>query len=251
MVLINPLNSPAETTLSPASTSQSISIDSHFSPWLTPVAYGLGCWFVLPFYFRIRITGQENLPREGAVILAPTHRSRWDALLIPYAAGRFVSGRDIRFMVTADEVKGVQGWLIRHLGGFPVNPRQPAIASLRFGLEVLQNREMMVIFPEGGIFRDKEIHPLKPGLARLALQAEASQPNLDVKIVPIHLDYSQEVPTWGCKVNIQIGQPLPVENYKQGNIKQEAQRLTQDLTTALNELAERSATISPLSSYSL
>lgn len=251
MVLINPLNSPAETTLSSAPTSQSISIDSHLSPWLTPIAYGLGCWLVLPLYFRIRITGQENLPREGAVILAPTHRSRWDALLVPYAAGRFVSGRDIRFMVTADEVKGIQGWFIRHLGGFPVNPRQPGIASLRFGLEVLQNREMMVIFPEGGIFRDKEIHPLKPGLARLALQAEASQPDLDVKIVPIHLDYSQKIPTWGCKVNIQIGQPLSVENYKQGSSKQEAQRLTQDLATALNQLAEKNTTASPLSSYSL
>lgn len=238
MVLINPLNFSAG-TLTPSH--QSVSIDSHFSPWLTPIAYGLGCWLVLPLYFRVHIVGQENLPLDGAVILAPTHRSRWDALLVPYAAGRFVSGRDIRFMVTADEVKGIQGWFIRHLGGFPVNPRQPAIASLRFGLEVLQNREMMVIFPEGGIFRDKVIHPLKPGLARLALQAESSQPNLGVKIVPIHLDYSQEIPTWGCQVSIQIGKPLPVKDYNQGSIKQEAQRLTADLTDALEQLGQNSS----------
>lgn len=230
MVLINPLNSAA-TALTPAS------IHSRVSPWLAPVVYGLGCWIVLPAYFRIKITGQENLPRQGAVILAPTHRSRWDALLVPYAAGRFATGRDIRFMVTADEMNGLQGWMIRRLGGFPVNPRQPAIASLRYGLEILQNREMLVIFPEGGIFRDKQLHPLKPGLARLALQAEASQPDLTVKIVPIHLDYSQELPTWGCKVNIHIGKPLDVGDYSQGTAKQEAQRLTADLTTALNGLA--------------
>lgn len=222
----------------PAPVSASTTIESRFSPWLTPLAYGLGCWFVLPSYFRVQVTGQENLPHQGAVILAPTHRSRWDALLVPYAAGRWVTGRDIRFMVTADEVKGIQGWLIRRLGGFPVNPRQPAIASLRYGLEVLQNREMMVIFPEGGIFRGKALHPLKPGLARLALQAEASQPDLAIKIVPIHLDYSQEVPTWGCNVKISIGQPLQVADYHQGGIKQAAQVLTDDLAHAINQLAE-------------
>jgi 1-acyl-sn-glycerol-3-phosphate acyltransferase len=140
-------------------------------------------------------------------------------------------------MVTVDEVKGFQGWLIRRLGGFPVNPRRPAVASLRYGLEILQNREMLVIFPEGGIFRDKQLHPLKPGLARLALQAEASQPDLTVQIVPIHLDYGQEIPRWGCEVDIRIGAPLQVANYSQAGVKQEAQRLTQDLTAALNQLA--------------
>jgi 1-acyl-sn-glycerol-3-phosphate acyltransferase len=220
-----------------ASTQTHTQIKSRYSPWLTPLAYGLGCWFVLPALFKIRVIGQENLPRSGATILAPTHRSRWDALLVPYAAGRFVTGRDIRFMVTSDEVKGFQGWLIRRLGGFPVNPRQPAIASLRYGLEVLQNREMMVIFPEGGIYRDNTLHPLKPGLARLALQA-ANQPNLAIQIVPMHLEYSQAMPSWGCEVTIRIGKPLQVDDYNQGSAKQEARRLTADLTDAINQLGE-------------
>lgn len=215
---------------------QLTSIQSEISPILTPLAYALGCWIVLPAYFNIQITGQENLPKEGPVILAPTHRSRWDALLVPYAAGRFVTGRDIHFMVTADEVKGFQGWLIRRLGGFPVNPRQPAIASLRHGLEVLNNGEMLVIFPEGGIFREKHLHHLKPGLARLALQAELSQPGAGIKIVPINLDYSEPLPKWGCRVNISIGKPLNVSDYTQGNTKRDAQRLTADLATALRHL---------------
>jgi 1-acyl-sn-glycerol-3-phosphate acyltransferase len=219
-------------------------VQSQCSPWLTPLAYSLG-YCLLPAYFqRIQVIGQEHLPRTGAVILAPTHRSRWDALLVPYVAGRFATGRDIHFMVTVDEVKGAQGWLIRRLGGFPVNPRQPAIASLRHGLEVLQAREMMVIFPEGGIFRDRQIHPLKPGLARLALQAEASQPDLNIQILPIHLSYSQEVPAWGCEATVKIGQPLRVADYcnhhsnPQQPVKQIAQQLTHDLTQALSELAD-------------
>lgn len=219
-----------------ASASLATPIQSRFSPWLTPLAYWLGSRVVLPNYFQITVTGQEHLPRSGPVILSPTHRSRWDALLVPYAAGRLVTGRDIRFMVTSDEVKGLQGWLIQRLGGFPVNPRQPAISSLRYGLEILQNQEMLVIFPEGGIFRDKQLHPLKPGLARLALQAENSRPDLKVQIVPLHLDYSQAIPSWGCAVHISIGTPLQVANYTQGTAKQSAQRMTQDLAAAMSQL---------------
>ena len=214
-------------------------IRSRVSSWLAPIAYRLGYWFVLPSYFRhIQVKGRSNLPSEGPIILAPTHRSRWDALLIPYAAGRFATGRDIRFMVTADEVKGIQGWFIQRLGGFPVNPRQPTIASLRYGVEVLQNREMLVIFPEGGIFRDSQVHPLKPGLARLALQAEASQPGLGVKIVPIHLTYDPVVPQWGCQAEVAIGEPIEVAQYSEGSAKKRAQQLTADLELALRQLGQ-------------
>lgn len=214
-------------------------IRSHLSPWLTPVAYRLGCWFVLPSYFRqIEVKGRSNLPLEGPIILAPTHRSRWDALLVPFAAGRFATGRDIRFMVTADEVKGIQGWFIQKLGGFPVNPRHPAVASLRHGVEVLQNREMLVIFPEGGIFRDNQVHSLKPGLARLALQAEVSQPGLGVKIVPIHLTYDPVVPQWRCRAEVTIGEPIEVAQYSGESVKKRAQQLTADLEIALRQLSQ-------------
>jgi 1-acyl-sn-glycerol-3-phosphate acyltransferase len=234
--------SPSKPSLAKPSTSDSAitTIQSRISPWLTPIAYGLGCWVVLPSFFEIEVTGQENLPQQGAVILAPTHRARWDSLLIPYATGRFVTGRDLRFMVTADEMKGIQGWMIQRLGGFPVNPRNPAIASLRYGVEVLQNGEMLVIYPEGNIFRNSELQPLKPGLARLALQAEASRPGLGLKIVPMHLQYEQPFPTWGCKVKIQIGNPLEVAAYNQcGGAKQKAQQITQDLETTLRQLGDR------------
>ncbi|MBD2462442.1 1-acyl-sn-glycerol-3-phosphate acyltransferase [Oscillatoria sp. FACHB-1407] len=236
MVSFNYLKHSAE-TLVPISR-QVDPIDSRFSPWLTPLAYPLVGGLVLPNFFKqIKVSGQENLPTDGPVILAPTHRSRWDALILGWVAGRGVTGRDLRFMVSSSEVQGIQGWFIRRLGGFPVNPKQPAIASLRHGVEILQNRQMMVIFPEGGIFRDTEVHPLKPGLARLALQAETSQPGLGVQIVPISLRYSDPYVAWRSTISIQIGAPLQAAHYNQGIAKQNAQHLTQDLETALKQLA--------------
>lgn len=207
---------------------------SHISPWVANFTYPLGRYLVIPSFFgQIEITGQENIPASGPVILAPTHRSRWDALLIPYATGRCATGRDLRFMVSANEVTGIQGWFVRHLGGFPVDTNHPAIATLRHGVEILQEGEMLVIFPEGNIYRDGYLHPLKPGLARLALTAESSYSGLGVKIVPISLCYSQPFPHWGCDVKIRIGSPLQVADYKTASVKQNAKQLTADLEAAL------------------
>lgn len=211
-------------------------INSRFSPWLLPLAYFL-CRMILPLFFkRIEVIGQENLPLEGAVVLAPTHRSRWDGILIAFAAGRLATGRDMHFMVTQDEAEGFQGWILKRLGGFPINPKSPSVASLRHGIKVLQDRQMMVVFPEGNIFRCNEIHPLKPGLIRLALQAESNQPDLAIKVVPITLNYSHLIPRWGCEVTIRIGEPIEVAQYKQGNAKQNAKQLAADLTTRLEGL---------------
>lgn len=242
MVLFNSflesVKSSVDIAVDTATPTQGSAIDSRFSPWLTPLVYPLARRLLLPFYFgKIEVTGQENLPIKGPVILAPTHRARWDAFFVPYATGRGVTGRDLRFMVSADEVKGIQGWFIRRLGGFPVNTRHPTIASLRHGMDVLQNGEMLVIFPEGGIFRDNRVHPLKPGLARLAIQAEMSQPKLGVQIVPIALEYSEAYPKRGCNVRIQIGRSLKMSDYVQGSAKQDAKRVTADLEAALKVLS--------------
>ena len=212
---------------------------SRVSPWLTSLLYPLGHYVVLPFHFgKIEITGQEHLPKDGPVILAPTHRSRWDALMMPYSTGQMVTGRDLRFMVTADEVKGLQGWFIRHLGGFAVDIKHPAISSLRYGVELLLDKEMLVIFPEGGIFQDGEVHPIKPGLARLAIQAELSKPGLGVKIVPMSIRYRPRIPQWGAHVKIAIGSPICGADYANGGGKKEAPLLTAQLEKALKDLDE-------------
>ncbi|WP_346292341.1 lysophospholipid acyltransferase family protein [Sphaerothrix gracilis] len=212
---------------------------SQLSPWLTPLAYFLGNRILMPFYFgQIKVTGQENLPETGPVILAPTHRARWDALLIAYATGRSVTGRDLRFMVTADEVKGLQGWFIRRLGGFPINVFRPSITTIRHGVDLLRSGEMMVIFPEGGIFRDEQVHNLKPGLARIALQSESLAEGLGVQIVPVSLHYEHPYPRWGSDVEIRIGKPVAVDAYVEGTPKVQARRLTDKLSESLQSLSE-------------
>lgn len=228
------INSPLDMAFS--ADYQCPAVRSRLSPWLAPIMYAIGKWLVLPIYFStIKITGEENIPIEGPVVLAPTHQSRWDPLLVGLLGQR--AGRYLRFMVTADECVGVQGWFIRRLGGFPVHVRKPSVQSLRHGVQLLQENEMLVIYPEGNIFRDR-INPLKPGLARIALRAEHSRPNLNVKIVPIALKYSDLCPKWRSSVAIRIGKPLSVRDYK-GASKEQSKRLTHDLQENLQAMAQQ------------
>jgi len=217
---------------------QSDESNSRVSPWLARIIYPIGCYLVLPFFFgSIQIEGKENIPLQDPVIIAPTHRSRWDAFIIPYALGRLVSGRDLRFMVSANEVKGIQGWVIRRMGGFPVNTDRPQLTSVRHSIELLQlNQEMLVIFPEGGIFNDYQIHPLKRGVAAIALQAKIDKSKRGVKILPVGIRYSQPFPSWGTDVRVDIGSPLTVSDYLGKSLRQSSQKLTAALQESLQQL---------------
>nr|AAM82710.1 unknown [Synechococcus elongatus PCC 7942 = FACHB-805] len=212
---------------------------SRVSGWLAPLAYQMVGRIVLPCRFaEIDIAGIDHIPRSGPVILAPTHRSRWDALMVPHAVGRPTSGRDVRFMVSANEMRGIQGWFIWRLGGFPVDTDRPGIASVRYGVELLLQQQMVVVFPEGGIFQDRQVHPLKLGPARMALQAQhlGHEP---VQIVPIGLVYSDLQPRRGSRCSIRIGQPLSTQSYRQHSPKQGAIALTRDLADQLGRLHQQ------------
>lgn len=227
----------AEPTSKTTHSAKLVPVTSRLAPWLLSIFYPLGRRLLMPFYFRrLQVTGQDNIPKSGPVILAPTHRSRWDGLVMAYATGKPVTGRDLQFMVSEDEMRGLQGWFIQRLGGFPVNTKQPAIGTIRHCVELLRHGGMLVMFPEGNIFRHGYVNPLKPGMARIALQVESSQPSVGLKIVPITIRYSDPVPHWRSEVKISIGSPLEVANYCTKSAKKSAQQLTHDLETALKNL---------------
>jgi len=212
--------------------------DTNVSHWLSCVTYPLGCYVLLPTYFgKLDVIGRENIPRKGPVLLAPTHRSRWDALIVPYTAGRWKTGRDLRYMVSENEMRGVQGWFISRMGGFAVDPQHPGLSSIRQSINVLSQGEMLVIFPEGDIYREQPVQPLKAGIGRIALQAQSQREVKEsVKIVPMSIHYSQAYPNWGTQVQVKVGSGLDVTDYELGSMKKNAQRLIHDLEQALKDL---------------
>lgn len=218
-------------------------VGSGFSPWLSPLAMVLTQDLTLPCYFsRVQVVGREHLPATGPVLLAPTHRARWDALLLPHAAGRRASGRDCRFMVTIDEMRGLQGWILHRLGCFSVDQHRPTLASLRFAVELLEAGEQLVVFPEGGIRREDQPIRLQQGLARLALLASGQ--GVPVPVLPVGIAYSRPRPRPRDQAALVFGAPL----WPRGHGREGARAFNEDLALAMRsaEQAARGALGRPL-----
>ena len=166
------------------------------------------------FFRRTIVIGRENLPSNGSVVLAPTHRSRWDALMLTMAAGRRITNRDCRYMVTRSEMKGLQGWFLNRLGCFPIDQGRPSLTTLRYAVDLLISRQQLVVFPEGKINRYSEPIKLKKGLIRLAQLA--SNKGLDIKIVPVGLAYSEVIPKFYGSASICFSKPIVIsKGFKQ------------------------------------
>ncbi|MBD2082741.1 1-acyl-sn-glycerol-3-phosphate acyltransferase [Leptolyngbya sp. FACHB-17] len=197
-------------------------------PWLYWSLYPIHRAVLKLYFGSIKIHGREYLPKQGPLILASKHSSRWDPLVLS-----LLSREPLRFMTNANQFEGIQGWLIERLGAFPVNLSRPSISSMRCAVDLLCAGCKLVIFPEGGIVRDRPLREFKTGLARLVLQAEASG-RVQVPIVPIALSYS---PTASPHANIiiRISAPLYTSAYCQENDKKTAELLTQALYSKILE----------------
>ena len=112
---------------------KNIYIGYGINPTLGNIAMFITQDIVLNFFFRQKkiINKNFSIPKNSSVIIAPTHRSRWDGLILTMAIGRRVSKKDCRFMVTNAEMRGLQGWFLRRLGCFPINQNSPSLSALR------------------------------------------------------------------------------------------------------------------------
>lgn len=204
---------------------------SQVVPWIYWAVFYIDRLIFRLYFHSISIQGIEHLPPQGPVVLAAKHFSRWDPPLVALLS----DSEPLRYMTNANQFAGVQGWLIRRLGAFPVDLGKPQLSSLRYTVQLLQSGHKLVLFPEGGIVRDRPLRDLKPGLARLVLQAEAtSNTPLTIPIVPIAIHY-QPTATFQARVSIQVGKPLYSKTYRQNNDKLTAQALTQALQEVLTE----------------
>jgi len=169
------------------------------------------------FFRKIKIQKEISLPKNSSIILAPTHRSRWDGLVLTKAIGRRVTSKDCRFMVTKSEMKGIQGWFLKRLGCFSIDQVSPSLSILRYAVSLIVNKNQLVVFPEGKINKNSKKLILKEGLYRLALLA-AKKTN-SIFVIPIGIAYSQISPKIRGEVSLCFGEPLLVNRNSNLSIK--------------------------------
>jgi 1-acyl-sn-glycerol-3-phosphate acyltransferase len=205
---------------------------SHVSPLVYALVSNINRIVLNIFFKQIIFQGLQHLPPQGPYVLAVKHFSRWDPLIVALIC------RDAqRYMTNANQFSGVQGWLIHRLGAFAVDLSRPQLSSLRHTIQLLREGHRLVIFPEGGIVQDQILRPLKPGLARLVLQAENALKGQTIPVFPVALGY-QPAPRWGATVRVEIGAPIARPEMAGMSDKDKADHLTQILESALRSQLE-------------
>jgi len=167
----------------------------------------------LRFFFSKKkiINNEFSIPINSSIILAPTHRSRWDGLVLIMAMGRRVTNRDCRFMVTKHEMRGIQGWFLKRLGCFSINQLSPSLSALRYAINLIEKGEQLVVFPEGKINRHGKKLILKEGLYRLArLAAKRTE---SITVVPIGIAYSKVSPKFRSEFCLSFGKPIVINDF--------------------------------------
>jgi 1-acyl-sn-glycerol-3-phosphate acyltransferase len=190
-------------------------------------------------FARIEIRGAENLPREGAYVLAPNHNSEFDPLTVAVAVWRL--GRAPRFMAKESLFKvPVLGSALRATGMVPV-PRASASAnqSMKAAQQIAKDGRGVIVYAEGTLTRDPELWPMrgKTGAVRLALAG-------DLPLIPMaQWGVQQILPRYGklrfprrSHVIVEFGPAMDLSEYAGSTSPAVLTRATDELMGRISQM---------------
>ena len=170
-------------------------------------------------FARIEIVDGHKLPREGAYVLAPSHSTEFDPLIVAVSVWRM--GRAPRFMAKESLFKvPVLGWALRATGMVPV-ARSSSASAARHTIEaseiLVENGRGVIVYPEGTLTRDPDLWPMrgKTGAVRLALAD-------GIPLIPMaHWGGQDILPRYGKlsfwplrrKVTVIVGDPVEMSDF--------------------------------------
>lgn len=185
---------------------------------------------VFIIFFRLKVEGKENIPKRGPFILASNHLSFLDPIALGVASPRklnFIARHDLfsfRFF----------GWLIAHLGAFPIKRDRPDLWAIREGLRRLHKGEALVLFPEGTRNPDGVLGEGHSGVGWLALKANVPICPVFIegteRALPIHAKFIKPK-----KVYIRFGIPIPPQKVVK-ETKENSQAMTAMVMKAIASL---------------
>ncbi len=202
---------------------------------------------LVSYLAKVRVTGREKLPREGAFVLAPNHYSEFDPLIVALAVWRL--GRAPRFMAKDSLFRiPVLGWILRSTGMIPVARASSAAAAkqtMEQSRQLVEHGRGVIVYPEGTLTRDPGLWPMrgKSGAVRLALTG-------DIPLIPmaqwgtqnIMGRYQKRLSVWPPRKPVQviIGDPIDLSDLKdragdQSALNEATTRLMDAITALLEQ----------------
>jgi len=176
--------------------------------------------FLLAVLFRLKVSGMENVPATGAVILCANHISNLDP---PVLAAPL--NRKVYFMAKVELFKiPVFSRLITYYGAFPVKRGGVSKQSIRKALELLEEQKVVCIFPEG----TRRGGTGKKGAASLALRSGAV-------VIPVHLKGSYRL---FRPFHVIYGKPVDLSEFADDESPDRLDRATEKIMSAIRGAGE-------------
>ncbi|WP_040159347.1 lysophospholipid acyltransferase family protein [Mobilicoccus massiliensis] len=181
--------------------------------------------------FRPDVSGIENIPLDGPVIIASNHISFFDSIVIPAA-----SPRQISYLAKSEYFTGhgLRGRINRLFfdgiaGAIPVDrdDTRAAHKSLELALGVLSRDGAFGIYPEGTRSRDLRLYRGHTGVGHLVLESGAP-------VVPVGVRGTEKIQPAGsrfvrpARVAVRFGRPLDFTGRFDGVAKGKARRMISD-----------------------
>lgn len=125
-------------------------------------------------FYRIHVYGEENVPEDGAAVIAPNHTSAADPIIIGVS-----TKRQIHFVAKAELFKiPLLGGIIKALGAIPVHRNEGDVAALKKSLAALDEGKMLCVFPQGTRCPGEKLRDtknrLKSGVGLMAMRSGAA-----------------------------------------------------------------------------
>lgn len=166
----------------------------------------LSCLVFFKVHNRLSVVGLDNVPVSPPFIMAVNHCSNLD----PTVVGAAFPHR-LRYLAKIELFQGSKlfAWLLRTLGAIPVSREssQSAGGALRAFLQIIEDGESALLFPEGARSLDGKLQPLEGGVALIAMKS-------GVPVIPIYISGTYKAMPVGSsrigwnKISITFGEPI-------------------------------------------
>lgn len=159
---------------------------------------------LLRLLFRLRITGLENLPATGPVLLAGNHTGFLDGPIV-----FIMLPRPSAFIVKSELYDGPFRRVLEFARQIPVRRGAPDRTALQRALAVLEHGGVLGMFPEG-TRGEGRLESVQHGIGYLALRAGCPVVPVACVGTAAALPKGRRLPRWRTRIDITFGPAFTV-----------------------------------------